>query len=82
MMGFRGGSPLADAISFSLGPRRCPLCGSQVVLRSRRRGLIEVLILPLFFIRPYRCRQCRARHLGFILRPRVVEIPEEGNFDN
>ncbi|MGO9641541.1 MAG: hypothetical protein ACLP1Y_09590 [Candidatus Acidiferrales bacterium] len=50
-------------------------------MRSRRRGLIEMLILPLFFLRPYRCRQCRARHLGFVLRPRVVEIPDEEKLD-
>jgi hypothetical protein len=73
---------MADAVTLSFGSRRCPLCGSEEVLRSRRRGLIELFFVPLFLLRPYRCRQCSARHLGFILRPRVVAIPGDERYEH
>jgi len=58
------------AISLWLGPRQCPLCGSEDVLRSHRRGVLEWSILLLLFMRPVRCRQCSARHVTFFFRRR------------
>ena len=81
-MGLLGSSLKFDAITLEFGPRRCPLCGSEAVLRSRRRGLIEFLILPVLMLRPYRCRQCSARHFGFIRRPRIVPISGQENREN
>jgi len=43
------------------------------VTRSHRRGPVDWAILPLLLLRPYRCRQCSARHIGFILRKRKLE---------
>ena len=60
------------AISFSLGTRRCPLCDSDEVLRSHRRSLIEWTISPLL-LRPFRCRECDARHIGFSFRRRSAK---------
>lgn len=62
--------PRIHAISLEWGTRQCPLCGSEDVLRSKRRGLLEHGILPLLLLRPFRCRQCSARHLGFFFRRR------------
>ena len=61
------------AISLGVGTRHCPLCGSEDVLRSHRRGLLEWTILLPLLLRPFRCRQCSARHLGFFFRQRRVK---------
>jgi hypothetical protein len=36
----------------------CPMCRSRLIRRSKRRGLVEGAILPMVFVRPYRCREC------------------------
>jgi hypothetical protein len=53
-----------------MGPRECPLCGSDDVIRSHRRGVLEWTLLLVLLIRPFRCRQCSARHLTFFFRKR------------
>jgi hypothetical protein len=58
------------AVSFLIGARECPLCGSDDVIRSHRKGVLEWTILLLLLIRPFRCRQCSARHLTFFFRKR------------
>ena len=40
----------------------CPYCGSPELDRSTRRGPWERFILPVFRMRPYRCRDCDRRH--------------------
>ncbi|MFZ0819244.1 MAG: hypothetical protein WAM91_04190 [Candidatus Acidiferrales bacterium] len=45
----------------------CPYCGSFDVRRSHRRGLSEVLFLPLVLLRPFRCEMCDRRHYNMIL---------------
>ncbi len=62
------------AISLSLSTRQCPLCGSEDVLRSSRRGVLEWTVLLLFLLRPFRCRQCSARHVTFFFRRRKAKI--------
>jgi hypothetical protein len=62
------------AISLELGARQCPLCGREDVLRSHRRGVLERTILLLLFLRPFRCRQCSARHLTFFFRRRQLKV--------
>jgi len=64
------------AISLSVGSRRCPLCGSEDILRSHRRGVLEWTILIPLLVRPFRCRQCSARHLAFFFRRRRVKEVE------
>lgn len=44
-----------------MGGRQCPLCGSSSLRRSRRKTLIEKILLPLFGRLPYRCEQCDHR---------------------
>jgi len=58
------------AISLRTGSRQCPLCGSEDVVRSHRHGVLEWTVLPLLLLRPFRCRECCARHLGFFFRRR------------
>jgi hypothetical protein len=45
--------------------RQCPSCGSRDVHRCRKRTLLEVWILPLILIRPFRCMGCYQRYYGF-----------------
>jgi hypothetical protein len=68
--------PKTHAVSLSVGARISPLCGSDDVLRSHRRGLLEWTILLPLLLRPFRCRQCSARHLGFFFRGRRVKEAE------
>jgi C4-type Zn-finger protein len=39
----------------------CPLCHSKRIHRSKRKGLIERVILAMVFIRPFRCERCDYR---------------------
>lgn len=64
------------AISLWIGARKCPLCGCKDVLRSHRRGVLEWTVMILLFLRPFRCRQCSARHVSFFFRPRRVKDSE------
>jgi hypothetical protein len=57
-------------ISLSTGPRYCPLCGSDDILRSRRREVIDFLS-QLVMLRPFRCMECNRRHYGFFFIKRV-----------
>jgi DNA-directed RNA polymerase subunit RPC12/RpoP len=40
---------------------KCPQCASQDTRRSERRGPFERVVLPLLYMRPYRCMDCDAR---------------------
>jgi hypothetical protein len=62
------------AISLKMGTRACPLCGSEDVLRSHRGILGWTVFLPTL-LRPFRCRQCSARHMGFFFRKRRTDGP-------
>jgi ssDNA-binding Zn-finger/Zn-ribbon topoisomerase 1 len=57
--------------------RTCPSCGSDEILRSRRRGLDHLLALANLY--PYRCRHysCERRFYGFgnNLDPTVAHSP-------
>jgi hypothetical protein len=68
--------PKIHAVSLSVSARLCPLCGCKDVLRSHRRGVLEWTIFAPLLLRPFRCRQCSARHLGFFFRPRQVKETE------
>jgi hypothetical protein len=58
--------------------RCCPSCRSLDVRRSHRRGLFEVLILPFFLLRPFRCEDCTKRHYNFFFT-RALHEPEESS---
>ncbi|MGH9509610.1 MAG: hypothetical protein ACRD2Q_01045 [Terriglobales bacterium] len=45
--------------------RICPQCRSYDVHRSRRRGFVERVLLPLVLKRPYRCDGCNSRYYGY-----------------
>lgn len=45
--------------------RQCRYCRSEMLHRSRRRGLFEKTVARLLLLRPYRCERCDARYLAF-----------------
>lgn len=57
--------------------RWCHYCSRLAVRRSQRRGLLEVLILPVFLLRPFRCMKCQRRHYGSLLNRRSPTQPKE-----
>jgi hypothetical protein len=46
--------------------RCCPHCRSYDVRRSHRKGLFEVMVLPLALLRPARCEDCGRRHYTLV----------------
>lgn len=46
--------------------RCCPACRSFDVRRSHRRSLLEVVVLPLVLLRPFRCEDCGKRHYNLV----------------
>jgi len=47
-------------------PHICPRCQSAATQRSRRRGTLELALLDLLPVRPFRCRDCDRRFYGFL----------------
>jgi hypothetical protein len=39
----------------------CPNCESAQVHQSRRKGIVERVILAVLFVRPFRCERCDQR---------------------
>jgi len=39
----------------------CPNCESARIHQSRRKGIVERVILALLFVRPFRCERCDQR---------------------
>jgi predicted Zn-ribbon and HTH transcriptional regulator len=39
----------------------CPLCHSKRIHQSKRKGIIEQVILAAILIRPFRCERCDYR---------------------
>jgi len=57
-------------------PYKCVDCGSEVGFRSRRRTLIERVILPFLLMRPVRCGECFRRDYRLIFTPVHDRIPD------
>jgi predicted Zn-ribbon and HTH transcriptional regulator len=39
----------------------CPNCESARIHQSRRKGIVEKVILAMLFVRPFRCERCDQR---------------------
>lgn len=61
--------------------RCCPECHSVEVRRSRPRSFLEIFLLPLVLLRPFRCEKCRHRYYGFV-RSRKLTVGEEAEPSN
>lgn len=56
--------------------RCCPSCKGLNVRRSHRRGLLEMVLLPLLLLRPFRCEDCAKRHYNLFFT-RALHDPGE-----
>jgi hypothetical protein len=45
----------------------CPRCTSVRIHPSRRRGIVETMILAVICFRPFRCERCDSRFFRFSL---------------
>jgi len=45
----------------------CPLCHGKRVRQSKRRGIIEQVILAMILVKPYRCEKCDHRFFRWSL---------------
>ena len=52
-------------MKFVFSPRECPYCAGTNIRRSHREGSLEFLLHWLFFLSPYRCRECYQRYFAF-----------------
>jgi predicted Zn-ribbon and HTH transcriptional regulator len=41
--------------------KTCPVCHSERIHQSRRKGVLEKIVLAVMFVRPFRCERCDAR---------------------
>lgn len=60
-------------------PYHCRDCGSEVGFRSRRRNIMERLVLPLLLLQPVRCGECFRRDYRLIftaVRSRLSDTPK------
>ncbi len=48
--------------AWNLNARFCPRCHSTEVLRLKREGIFERVILRFTDVRPFLCRRCKLRH--------------------
>jgi len=47
--------------------RQCPQCASHAVATTRKNAEdFELFVLPLLFMRPYRCACCGSRHYNLL----------------
>jgi hypothetical protein len=53
-------------IRSSLKPRLCPKCQSNDTRRSKRRGFLELGLLGLLPVLPFRCKDCDWRFYGWL----------------
>ncbi len=59
--------------NFESATLACPACGGDRIVEARRWEIHDFLLLPLLFLRPFRCEECRYRFYGFIFRkPRAA----------
>jgi hypothetical protein len=48
----------------------CPQCGSEEIHLSKRNGIIDICILTVLFVRPFRCDECDFRFYRWSFSPR------------
>ncbi len=60
--------------------RQCPNCASYAVAATRKKADdFELFVLPLLFMRPYRCTRCGSRHYNLAwARKASVASPTTG----
>jgi len=50
----------------------CPNCGSLLIYRSRKRGILEHVLSKLIFVHPFRCEGCDDRFFRWSLHEKPI----------
>ena len=50
--------------------KHCPLCHSERIHQSKRKGTVERM-LTIVFVRPLRCERCEYRFFGISLTAKI-----------
>jgi len=48
---------------------QCPLCHSEQIHQSRRKGILERIVLATVLVRPFRCERCDHRFFRWSFSP-------------
>jgi hypothetical protein len=51
---------------------RCPNCESLLIYRSRKKGILERVLLKLIFVHPFRCEGCDSRFFRWSLHEKPI----------
>jgi len=51
--------------------KHCPLCHSERIHQSRRKGIVERILLAMIFVRPLRCERCDYRFFRISLTANI-----------
>jgi len=46
----------------------CPNCQSRMIHRSKKKGILETILLTAIFVRPFRCEKCDTRFFQLSFR--------------
>jgi predicted RNA-binding Zn-ribbon protein involved in translation (DUF1610 family) len=52
----------------------CPICGSDDIYRSKRRGIAEQIACWLTLVRPFRCNACYTRIYAFRAHAKLIRL--------
>lgn len=52
-------------IVYNIRSDKCPICGSDNIYRSKRRGIAEQIACWITSVRPFRCKGCYSRVYAF-----------------
>jgi hypothetical protein len=50
----------------------CPNCGSLLIYRSRKKGILEHVLSKSIFVHPFRCEGCDSRFFRWSLREKPI----------
>ena len=50
----------------------CPNCGSLLIYRSRKKGILEHVLSKIIFVHPFRCEGCDSRFFRWSLREKRI----------
>ena len=50
----------------------CPNCGSLLIYRSRKKGILEHVLSKIIFVHPFRCEGCDSRFFRWSLHEKPI----------
>jgi predicted RNA-binding Zn-ribbon protein involved in translation (DUF1610 family) len=50
----------------------CPNCGSLLIYRSRKKGILEHVLSKIIFVHPFRCEGCDTRFFRWSVHEKPI----------